>query len=61
MPSNSWKCGDVVELCSGGPKMTIDGVSNSKENVLCKWFDGNDLKESWLDAGALRRVPEQDA
>lgn len=31
------KTGDVVELKSGGPAMTVESVDDS--GVLCRWFD----------------------
>ncbi len=30
--------GDVVQLNSGGPKMTVDTMDKNK--VSCVWFDG---------------------
>lgn len=32
------KIGDVVQLKSGGPTMTIEDIDDSR-NVRCKWFD----------------------
>lgn len=32
------KIGDVVQLKSGGPTMTIEDIDDSG-NVKCKWFD----------------------
>ena len=34
--------GDVVQLKSGGPKMTVLGV-NTSGDVRCGWFDKNAL------------------
>jgi uncharacterized protein YodC (DUF2158 family) len=32
--------GDVVELKSGGPKMTVATVNDPPGKVWCQWFDG---------------------
>ena len=49
------KVGDIVELNSGGPKMTVDklGWENEREppfdwendRVICFWFKGNKCQE----------------
>lgn len=38
--------GDVVQLKSGGPKMTVDRVAefNGVLNVWCEWFEGTNQK-----------------
>jgi uncharacterized protein YodC (DUF2158 family) len=40
--ADNLKPGDVVQLKSGGPLMTVqgDGYGNSGDLVLCMWFDG---------------------
>lgn len=35
-----FKIGDVVQLKSGGPEMTIDGIS--EDTVHCVWFNDKD-------------------
>lgn len=37
------KVGDVVQLKSGGPKMTINTLSeyNGKSYCMCIWFEAN--------------------
>jgi uncharacterized protein YodC (DUF2158 family) len=46
-PPNSLrlKTGDLVELKSGGPKMTIIGLS-LHGFVICRWFDGESLSRA---------------
>ena len=41
----AFKTGDVVQLKSGGPKMTIDTIARfggvkTTEQARCVWFDG---------------------
>lgn len=37
---NQWKIGDVVQLKSGGPLMTVAENGYSEGSVLCFWFVG---------------------
>ncbi len=38
--SGTFKVGDVVQLKSGGPKMTVGEISSST-TVWCVWFVGD--------------------
>ena len=45
------KIGDVVQLKSGGPKMTICRTGDYSpagpaQGAYCEWFDGNEKKKS---------------
>ena len=42
-----FKVGDLVELKSGGPVMTIKEVFNDPEGAeaQCEWFDNIDVKQ----------------
>jgi len=43
---SEFKKGDVVQLKSGGPKMTIGYLLTDDTNrVKCTWFDGKTVKE----------------
>ena len=46
--ANSFKVGDVVELKSGGPKMTVAETGAASGSVLCHWF--NHDGEVWTPA-----------
>ena len=48
--------GDVVELNSGGIKMTVDGVSEA--GVNCVWLDGGKVRQK-LFAPALLRCEDE--
>lgn len=37
-----FKVGDVVELKSGGPAMTVEGIDPGTGRVVCKWFVKNE-------------------
>jgi uncharacterized protein YodC (DUF2158 family) len=51
------KQGDLVQLKSGGPEMTIDQINDA--SVTCIWFDGHHRNEAVFDAAALERVVEE--
>ena len=53
-----FKAGDVVELNSGGPDMTVEsvkGVFLEKDHVECIWFDGHKLRSRSFATVMLRK------
>lgn len=36
----NFKAGDIVQLLSGGPRMTIDNIVGNR--AICQWFKGRD-------------------
>jgi uncharacterized protein YodC (DUF2158 family) len=53
-----FKKGDVVQLISGGPPMTVKDVSDTGEfsfegtgdnNTHCIWFEGTEKKDDFFD------------
>jgi uncharacterized protein YodC (DUF2158 family) len=59
------KAGDVVELKSGGPRMTVDSYSTNgneedKNVVLCCWFDVNMIRMNTFSTSSLRKVYSAD-
>ena len=56
-----FKDGDVVQLKSGGPKMTIDkiakyGAGNPHEQAKCVWFEGTKRVEGLFELHSLTKV-----
>ena len=47
-----WQTGDVVELKSGGPTMTVQAVISGV--VHCCWFVETDLKKGTFYPDSLR-------
>ena len=45
MANETYKVGDLVQLKSSGPAMTVYEVSRSGLHVKCQWFDGAKLEE----------------
>jgi uncharacterized protein YodC (DUF2158 family) len=52
--SAPFQIGDVVELKSGGPDMTVESIEEVK--VLCIWFDKADMKQARFPSDTLQKV-----
>jgi uncharacterized protein YodC (DUF2158 family) len=53
----SFKVGDIVQLKSGGPEMTVERVSSAGKNVYwCQWFAGRKLESGQFPADSLKPV-----
>jgi uncharacterized protein YodC (DUF2158 family) len=50
--AEKFKVGDLVQLKSGGPIMTVETVY-STDSVGCHWFAGAKLNSGHFDPGAL--------
>lgn len=54
--------GDVVQLKSGGPQMSVDNLQDQRfteepgRNAHCVWFDGVKPMDIWLDVDVLVKV-----
>lgn len=49
--AEGWRVGDVVQLKSGGPAMTVTAVDG--HHCACAWFAGTAFSETKLPAEAL--------
>jgi uncharacterized protein YodC (DUF2158 family) len=47
--------GDVVQLKSGGPPMTVNRKHASSDELICNWFDGKKHIERTFNAALLAR------
>ncbi|MCO5152566.1 MULTISPECIES: YodC family protein [unclassified Shinella] len=54
----SFKVGDIVQLKSGGPKMTVVQI-NSSTIISCSWFAGAKHERGAFHPDALQ-VPAED-
>lgn len=66
--------GSIVQLLSGGPKMTVDSFEKKLEGpslmrakqvddkslVICKWFEDDKLKTGTFSTESLIIVDQQD-
>lgn len=48
------KVGDVVQLKSGGPKMTVSEID--EDNVFCQWFHNNRVQSACFAPEQLKKV-----
>ena len=57
---SEFKAGDVVQLKSGGPNMTVNFVENTSgtEEAACSWFINNKKESSRFPVTTLKLVPE---
>ena len=59
---NGLKVGDIVQLISGGPEMTVAAlnaqhvVQSSLGRVSCQWFAGKKLEHGYFPADSLKKV-----
>ncbi|WP_336341237.1 YodC family protein [Pseudomonas atacamensis] len=56
-----FKKGDVVELKSGGPAMTIHDLGSwdlkgVEDGAKCVWFDGSTKHEDFFELSVLKEV-----
>ena len=49
--SDSFKPGDVVQLNSGGPRMTVSAIGS--HGVSCEWFIGGEVQRASFNAATL--------
>ncbi|HEX8890252.1 MAG TPA: DUF2158 domain-containing protein [Pyrinomonadaceae bacterium] len=56
MPSERFEVGDVVQLTSGGPHMTVMRVDEEDDYCYCQWFnDKHVLSDGSFPSKALLR------
>jgi uncharacterized protein YodC (DUF2158 family) len=53
----NFEIGQVVQLRSGGPKMTVHSLV-SDGDVVCQWFEGNEVHEENFPKDVLKKVVE---
>lgn len=52
-----FEIGDVVELRSGGPRMTVHGLV-SDGDVVCQWFESSEVHEGNFPKEVLKKVEQ---
>lgn len=53
--AQEFKVGDVVQLKSGGPNMTVYAIS-AERKIYCTWFHDNTVKDSKFSHEILKLV-----
>lgn len=56
MMAKDFKTGEVVQLKSGGPKMTVSSYAADGERVYCQWFSGSKLESGSFPVESVERV-----
>lgn len=73
MPDHDFQPGDVVELKSGGPRMTVtsirtdedakrdasDGIYAPDTGVHCQWFADTAVKGEYFNASSLKLCEDE--
>lgn len=54
-----YKEGDVVQLKSGGPKMTYTGHKDMDGRLYCQWFAGSKLETGYFTHGTLKPAKDE--
>lgn len=55
MYDNAFKVGDIVQLKSGGPEMTVKAVPPPhSELYTCQWFAGKKLESGTFPSDSLK-------
>jgi uncharacterized protein YodC (DUF2158 family) len=54
---DDFEIGDVVQLRSGGPKMTVHSLV-SDGDVVCQWFESNEVHRENFPKEALQKVKQ---
>lgn len=55
--STSFKVGDIVQLKSGGPEMTVQTLpSTHNQYYTCQWFAGKKLESGHFKEESLKPV-----
>jgi uncharacterized protein YodC (DUF2158 family) len=55
---SEFKQGDIVQLNSGGPKMTVAGF-HKDGSVFCQWFAGSKLQDGYFQKISLKPVKKE--
>lgn len=54
--AETFTVGDVVQLKSGGPSMTVAKVNEPPGTVWCQWFEDKKKESGTFAPGTLKRV-----
>jgi len=57
MSGEAFKVGDVVQLKSGGVRMTVERIDG--EDISCVWFEGKRVERNAFPVGALQKYTPQ--
>lgn len=55
-----FKPGDLIELKSGGPAMTVRSVHSSDGTITTQWFSGKKLEQGHFREESVKASPSPD-
>lgn len=55
-----FSAGDVVQLKSGGPSMTIDSHDDATDEYVCSWFDKSERMQARFQEPVLKLIEKND-
>lgn len=58
---NNFKKGDLVQLRSGGPKMTVESEDLMTDKLNCQWFVGNSINQEWFPKESLIKLSDSES
>jgi len=58
MEDETFNAGDVVQLKSGGPAMTVADTQSYTPQILCEWFEGAKPQTRAFHAAVLKRYQD---
>lgn len=59
MAGNKLKIGDIVQLKSGGPEMTVSELPDEYNGYVCQWFAGKKLERGIFEPEAIQLVQRE--
>lgn len=54
MPKHIFKVGDIVQLKSGGPHMTV--ADADKSQIRCQWFAGKKMEHGYFPSESIEPI-----
>jgi uncharacterized protein YodC (DUF2158 family) len=56
--AQKFKTGDIVQLKSGGPQMTVKEAPREPlgGEIICQWFGGKELEQGWFPPDSLKKA-----
>jgi uncharacterized protein YodC (DUF2158 family) len=56
----AFKTGEIVQLKSGGPKITVKDAVTFSDEIHCQWFAGGKLNDGYFPKESLIKVDEDE-
>jgi uncharacterized protein YodC (DUF2158 family) len=57
---DDFKVGDIVQLKSGGPKMTVQDADQEGTGIWCQWFAGSKLERGHFPKDSVIKIDDSE-